>query len=244
MLIDTHFHLDLLGNMESLIREFRTADVGIIAVGTTPKAFERERQFCVNTRTINVGLGLHPQLMIEREHEIELFLSLVTESRYIGEIGLDFNTDFIASKEQQVSCFRKIAKACADEGGKVLSIHSVKAARTVIDELEIAGAFKNNICIFHWFTGSVSECKRAIEAGAYFSINPRMVRTKSGQETIKTVPADRILLETDAPFTIKIPNVNSLIEELQRLVEVISEIHEESIESQIIKTSSRIMECK
>ena len=46
MLIDTHFHLDLMENMQTLIREFRNADVGVIAAGTTPKAYEKEKQFC------------------------------------------------------------------------------------------------------------------------------------------------------------------------------------------------------
>ena len=46
MLIDVHFHLDLMDNMQSLIHEFQTSDVGIIAVGTTPKAFGKEKKFC------------------------------------------------------------------------------------------------------------------------------------------------------------------------------------------------------
>lgn len=240
MLIDTHFHLDLMENMKVLIREFRDDDIGIIAVGTTPKAFERERQFCLHTRNIKVGLGLHPQLVAERENEIGLFLSLAKENRYIGEIGLDFNTDYNASKEQQVSCFRRIAKACADEGGKVLSIHSVKSAGVVIEELNNAGAITNNICIFHWFTGSVSERKRAIETGAYFSINSRMLGTKSGQETIKTVPADRILLETDAPFTMTFHEVTELKTELENLVIRISEVRGQEVREWIEDNSMRV----
>ena len=240
MLIDTHFHLDLMDNMQSLIREFSAVDVGIIAVGTTPKAFVKERQICVGARNINVGLGLHPQLVAEREHEIELFLNLVKESRYIGEVGIDFNTNYITSKEQQVSCFRKIVKSCADEGGKILSIHSVKSAGVVIEELNSARVFANNVCIFHWFTGSVSEHKRAIEDGAYFSINPRMVRTKRGQETIKAVPADRILLETDAPFTTMFETVKELKTELEKLVIRISEVRAQEMRGWIEDNTARI----
>ena len=175
MLIDTHFHLDLMENMQSLISEFRKVDVRIIAVGTTPKANKKEKQFCSGVENIKVAAGLHPQLITERKHEIDQLLELVKESRFVGEIGLDFNSGYIASKEQQLSCFRKIIKACADEGNKVLSIHSVKAVGVAIDELKVAGAFQNNICIFHWFTGTAAERKKAIEAGAWFSINPRML---------------------------------------------------------------------
>ena len=48
-------------------------------------------------------------------------------------------------------------------------IHSVRAVGYVVDELNTAGTFLNNTCIFHWFTGSVSERKLAIDNGAYFS---------------------------------------------------------------------------
>ena len=242
MLIDTHFHLDLMEKMQTLIREFRNSDVGVIAVGTTPKAFEREKQFCFGVDNIRVGLGFHPQLVAERESEIDLFLGLVKNSRYIGEIGLDFNTDYNVSKEQQLSCFRRIAKACANEGNKVLSIHSVKAAGAVIDELERAGAFQNNICVFHWFTGTAAERKRAIEAGAWFSINPRMLKTKSGQETIKAIPGDRLLLETDAPFVKSIDSVFLLKERLEQLVEGISKIRGTSGSCMIEDNSLRLFE--
>lgn len=235
MLIDTHFHLDLMGNMRTLIRGFRNADVGVIAVGTTPKAYEREKQFCSGVDNIRVGLGFHPQLVDERESEIDLFLGLVKTSKYIGEIGLDFNSGYIASKEQQLSNFRKIAKTCADEGNKVLSIHSVKAAGAVIDELEKAGTFRNNMCIFHWFTGTAAERRRAIEAGAWFSINPRMLKTKSGRETIKAIPADRLLLETDAPFVMKIETPRNLVAELEVLETGVNGIRGENLHKQIEK---------
>lgn len=217
MLIDTHFHLDLMDNMHRWIRDFYDSGTGVIAVGTTPKAFEREIQFCSRVPNIRVSLGFHPQLVAERVNEIELFLRLLKSSKYIGEIGLDFNSSYIANREQQLSCFRRIAKACADEGNKVLSIHSVKASGTVIDELEKAGTFNNNTCIFHWFTGNAVERKRAIELGALFSINPRMLKTKSGQENIRAIPADRLLLETDAPFAIRVESAQMLKEKLLEL---------------------------
>lgn len=229
MLIDTHFHLDLMDNMQSLIQEFRRSNnVGIIAVGTTPKAYVRERQFCSNNSNIKVGLGFHPQLVADRGREIELFMRLVNDATYIGEIGLDYNSMFLTSKSQQLSCFRKIVNACAKKGGKTLSIHSVKSAETVLDELEMASTFNNCCCIFHWFTGRPKDLKRAIDDGAFFSINPRMIRTKSGQEAIKMIPSDRLLLETDSPFTMKFQHVEDLQKELDTLVDAIISIRGEN----------------
>ncbi len=242
MLIDTHFHLDLMDNMKPLIQEFRTSDVGVFAVGTTPKAYEREKLFCAGVDNINVGIGLHPQLVAERCREIDIILRLIKESRFIGEVGLDFNSGFFKSKDKQVSCFRRIAGACAKEGEKVISIHSVKATGAVIDELEAAGTFLKNTCIFHWFTGTVSDRRRAIEDGAWFSINPRMLRTKSGRETIKSVPTDRILLETDAPFSLKIGSVSYLKSVLEKIVTGISEIRGVDMREMIEENSMRILE--
>lgn len=240
MLIDTHVHLDLMENMQSLICDFCSSDIGIIAVGTTPKAFVRELQFCSGTKNIRVGLGFHPQLVMERSEEIYAFLSLMPKAQYIGEIGLDFNSAYTSSKDEQIKCFRAIVNSCMEQGHKVLSIHSVKAAGAVIDELERARTFQTCKCIFHWFTGNVSERKRAIENGALFSINPRMLRTKSGQETIKAIPEESILLETDAPFTMKYHSAIELRRELMYMVEAISDLREQDMYG-IIEKNSAVM---
>lgn len=244
MLIDTHFHLDLMDNMQSLIRELQTADVGVFAVGTTPRAYTKEKQFCFGIENIKIGMGMHPQLVAEEWQALELFQSLAKESTFIGEIGLDFNNYYLSNKDKQLLCFREIANICADEGGKIISIHSVKAARTVIEELNKVEAFEKNICIFHWFTGSAVERKMAIDSKAWFSINPRMLKTKSGQETIKLIPRNKILLETDAPFTMEIKDVATLKAELEKLTAGISEIRGEDMREQIEENSLRIIHGK
>lgn len=243
MLIDTHFHLDLMDNMQSLIQEFKSSNnISVIAVGTTPKAYVRERQFCSRISNIKVGLGLHPQLVADRGQEIELFMELVNDATYIGEIGLDFNSMFLASKAQQLSCFRKIVIACAEKGGKTLSIHSVRSVEIVLDELEMANTFNNCCCILHWFTGKPKDLKRAIDDGAFFSINPRMIRTKSGQEAIKKIPSDRLLLETDSPFTMKFCYVEDLKKELDNLVDSIASIRgDDNVRKIIEDNNERIM---
>ncbi len=115
-----------------------------------------------------------------------------------------------------------------------------RATGAVLNELEEAGVSKSCACILHWFTGTTTERKRAIETGAYFSINHRMLRTKLGQETIRSIPADRILLETDAPFTKKIEGMSDLESKLINTVDGISKIRDESMLSQIEKNSERI----
>ena len=81
----------------------------------------------------------------------------------------------------------------------MLSIHAVKAAGEALDVLERAGALVGNACIFHWFSGTSDELQRAVRAGCFFSINPRMLASKRGRAYAQAVPAERLLLETDAP---------------------------------------------
>lgn len=240
MLIDTHFHLDLMDNMQLLIKQSKNVNVGIMAVGTTPLAYKQELRFVNGANAIKVGLGLHPQLVKQRHQEIDLFLNLFKEAKFIGEVGLDFNKEDEESKEMQLICFQKIVRQCAIEGEKVLSIHSIESAKATIEVLRETGAFNNCKCIFHWFTGSVSERKLAIDNGAYFSINPKMLETKAGKDVIRNIPADRILLETDAPFTLKCNSMEDLYNELERIAREICYIRNEDVISQIEDNSMRI----
>ena len=98
MLIDTHFHLDLMGNMHTLIHSFKDIDVGVIAVGTTPKAYKREKQFCSGVDNIRVGLGIHPQLIVERGQEIDLFLGLMTKRSLLINTSLTLSLSSIDRK--------------------------------------------------------------------------------------------------------------------------------------------------
>ena len=95
--------------------------------------------------------------------------------------------------------------------------------------MEAAGTFRTCKCIFHWFTGTDAERNRAIANGAFFSINPRMLRTKSGQDTIKMLPKESILLETDAPFTKIFSSIRDLKSELTHMVDKISELREQEM---------------
>lgn len=242
MLIDTHFHLDLTNNMQEMIQDLKTSDIGIIAVGTTPKAFDRTVKYCRGSNNIKVSLGFHPQLVAERKKELELFLKLAINNKYIGEIGLDFNSSYKESKVLQLSYFQRIIQTCAEEGNKTVSIHSVKAAGDVINILKDSNIFKTCHCILHWFTGTISECEKAVEAGAFFSINPQMLTTKSGREIIRRIPSNRILIETDAPFTKKFRNVHLLKKELIIIVEEISNIRQENILPQIEHNTNIIIE--
>ncbi|MEE0705682.1 MAG: TatD family hydrolase, partial [Adlercreutzia sp.] len=53
--------------------------------------------------------------------------------------------------------------------------------------------------IFHWFSGSSDDLQRALHAGCFFSVGPRMLASRRGREYARQIPLDRLLLETDMP---------------------------------------------
>lgn len=224
MICDAHCHLDLMDNMLEIIEEMRNSNINLFAVGTTPKAYDREIRFCKNSPYIKVGLGLHPQLVSSGYDDMNLFKELFERSHYIGEVGLDFSKEYIHTREKQIHVFHDIVNLCEKYGEKVVSVHSLKSASKVIEILREYKTQKSNNYILHWFTGTMSQLKKAIELGCYFSINPSMLKTKSGLEVINTIPVERMLLETDAPFTFKIQHAGEIEMELKRLVLQISEI--------------------
>ena len=70
--------------------------------------------------------------------------------------------------------------------------------------LQILGKYKGEfVPVLHWFTGSVRDAEKAIELGCWFSVNPNMCFTASGKNVINCIPFNRMLPETDAPFTQK-----------------------------------------
>ena len=85
------------------------------------------------------------------------------------------------------------------KGGRVFSFHAVRGADVIMDMLEKYELLEDNTIIFHWFSGSSAQLKRARNLGCFFSVNAFMLQTKRGREYAKAIPLDRLLIETDLP---------------------------------------------
>jgi TatD DNase family protein len=200
-LVDFHCHLDLYPDFEELVRESERLGIFTLAVTTTPRAWARNRMLASPTKHVRAALGLHPQLVAEHWREIDLWESLLGETRYVGEVGLDAGPRYYASMDRQTEIFRRILRRCAEAGNKILSIHSVRSAAKVLDLIEEEVPRGRAKFVFHWFTGSTAEARRATELGCYFSINSQMLANDRGRALVASIPIDRILTETDGPFT-------------------------------------------
>lgn len=200
-LIDFHCHLDLYPSLEALVLRCETDKVFTLAVTTTPAAWERNRAAMKKTKYVRPALGLHPQLVAQRPNDRQLWEELLPQARYVGEVGLDASPRFYRSWEQQKETFEVVLRECAAAGGKILSIHSVRAAKAILDAIDARLPSRKGRAVLHWFTGTASEARRAVELGCYFSINPEMLRDDKHGALVRSLPRDRLLTETDGPFT-------------------------------------------
>jgi len=196
--LDVHMHLDLFGDIEDIVQHIEKYKSYTIAVTNLPYLYDRAIRKISDQKYIRVALGLHPELIEQYPEQISPFFERLEYCRYIGEIGLDFSKNNSKSKVLQIDTFKKIIKDCNDYGNKILSIHSRQAEKEVI---EIIGSSIHNKIILHWYSGNMTELSKAIKNNYYFSINGNMLSSKKGREIVNKIPLNKILIESDAPFT-------------------------------------------
>lgn len=196
MIIDTHCHFDMMPNPEGYISAKEKAGDIVIGMTNLPSHFKMGQSHLIGYKHIRLALGLHPLLAAENRKELTLFKRLVDQTSYIGEIGLDFSREGIATKNEQISVLREVLATIKGKK-KIVSVHSRNAEKELLDML---CEFEINNVIFHWYSGPVDLIPSIIERGFYFSINGSMCRSKNGQSIIGKIPREIILTETDAPY--------------------------------------------
>ena len=195
-LVDTHFHLDLFDDAHELVKKFEAQKHFVIAVTNAPSVFEWTRQITQGHARIRPAIGLHPELIESHGHELDLFFDLLPQTRYVGEVGLDYTTSDKELRLRQRRAFERIVEKCDEAGDKVLTIHSRRAVPDVIDILQ---GFRGT-AILHWFSGTVRQMEAASDAGIYFSVNSAMTKSSRARNLISRMSSNRVVTESDGPF--------------------------------------------
>jgi len=196
--IDTHFHLDLFKNPKKVIEDLERNKIYCIAVTNLPDLFEISHLLTKDQKYVRAALGYHPELSGQYNDKIEFFKKHIDKTRFVGEVGLDFSKQYDKDNQRkQVKIFGEILEIISNKN-KIVTIHSRNSASHVID---IVGNNFDGTPILHWFSGNLTQAKKALDAGFYFSFNRPMLRSNKGQELLNYLPLDRVLTETDAPFT-------------------------------------------
>lgn len=199
--VDFHCHVDLHRRPTDLIAACESGRILTLAVTTTPRAFAQNLKWTAASRYVYAAVGLHPELVGERASELPLLEDLIAENRLVGEIGLDGSPQYRKSWNDQQRVFVCAIRRAQEAGGRVVSIHSRRAADDVVGLLTEHTTPDRLLPILHWFSGSWQAAARALDHGCYFSINQRMLEHRSGVDLVLKLPMSRILTETDSPFT-------------------------------------------
>ena len=212
MLIDSHCHLDfpdLALQRDAVLARARSAGIGLmVTISTRVRRFGELLEIVDVHDNVFCSVGTHPHHAAEeRDVTLDEILSLAAHPKVvaIGEAGLDYHYDH-SPREDQERGFRTHI-AAARETGLPLVIHARDAdedvARILEEETE-TGAFP---FVLHCFTGGPELARRALALGSYISFTGIVTFRNSGalREIAKSVPADRFLIETDAPYLAPLP---------------------------------------
>lgn len=195
-LIDAHIHLDFYDNFDYVLDKIITLDMQTIFVTHLPELFKRYNSQIGILPNISLALGFHPILIREYDLNTQLFLEQMVETNFIGEVGLDYSiSSSQVTRAKQREAFSFI---CQNANNKILSVHSRLAEKDVLYILKDNGVKK---AIFHWYTGNENLLMKIIEQGYYFSVNHMMLHSNKGINILKQIPLNRLLIETDGPFT-------------------------------------------
>ena len=212
MLVDSHCHLDFpdyAGDVDGVVMRARAAGVGVcLSIGTELSRFAGVRAVAEKFPDVWCSVGVHPH-----EAEKELLADaapLLAEISHpkvvgIGETGLDYYYEHSPRAAQREN-FR-IHIAAGRQTGLPVIVHTRDADDDTIGVLEDEmgkGAFSG---LIHCFTGTQRLADAALAMGFYISVSGIATFKNSGalRDVIKTVPLDRLLVETDAPFLAPVP---------------------------------------
>lgn len=241
---DMHCHLDFFANGEDVAARARETGTLLFANTVSPESWREacKRFGCFDN--VAIGFGMHPW-WVGDAWSIDGILELLAEHNphFIGEIGLDLGRRHLETADAQRQMFAHIANWAAEQGNKLISLHSVHASHKTIDVLEQTGAFEACACIFHWFTGPSDQLKRAVQAGCYFSFGQRALATGKGREYVKAIPPTQLLLETDyPPKQGDACTYDELNDQLTHVARIVAEIKGAETLDVIAETSARLLQ--
>ncbi len=213
MLIDSHCHLDYFKDAEfaEVIARARAMGVGeMVSIGTSLEQSRRILALVEDQPGIWCSVGIHPQHAHEEPvPEPEVLAAMTAHPKVIGlgESGLDYFYE-TAPHDVQQDGFRAHIRA-ARLARLPLAIHARSAdtdiERILREEREQGGPFD---FLLHCFSSGRALAEAAIEMGGYVSFSGILTFPKSTElrEIARDLPADRILVETDAPYLAPAPH--------------------------------------
>ena len=213
MIVDSHCHLDfpeLAADRPGVITRAKAAGVTrMVTISTRVERFDEIRAIAEENPEVWCSVGTHPHHADEEPHiETDDLVRLAEHPKCIaiGEAGLDYFYDN-APKDAQETGFRRHI-AAARITGLPLVIHARQAdeqTAQILREEAGQGAFP---FVLHCYTGGMELARTGLELGGYVSFSG-IITFKNAEgirDVARMVPADRFLVETDAPYLAPVPH--------------------------------------
>jgi TatD DNase family protein len=213
MLVDSHCHLDypdFAAELPDVVARAHAAGVShLVTISTRVKRFDEIRAIAERFAPVFCSVGTHPHQAAEEPDVTAddlVRLSAHPKVVAIGEAGLDYHYD-TSPRDAQEKGFRTHV-AAARATGLPLVIHSREAdahMAEILEEESAKGAFP---FLLHCFTGGADLANRAVALGGYVSFSGVITFKKSEdlRAIAASLPQDRLLVETDAPFLAPTPH--------------------------------------
>jgi TatD DNase family protein len=232
MLIDSHCHLDDYTDLPTILANAKAAGVEkllAIGIGEGPDTMHRALALAHQHSEVFASAGIHPQEAHQATPENLAKLAALAENPRciaIGEIGLDYyHLDNPDVPTQHATFIAQMSIAAAAQ--KPIIIHcrtselAIPAAKAKFEQHGNPNAAWDDLLnllrqhwapaklpgIMHCFSGNAAQAQASLDLGFYLSFAGNLTYPKSTtiQQVATTAPADRILVETDAPFLAPIP---------------------------------------
>ncbi|RPI89583.1 MAG: TatD family deoxyribonuclease [Planctomycetaceae bacterium] len=206
-LFDSHLHLDEESfdvDRAAVVKRAEGQGVALLlTLGTTLESSRRAVALSKQFPGVYAAVGVHPNYAAHAApgdwEEIE---RLATEPRVvaIGETGLDLYWKTVPLDTQRDWFRRQIT--LAQRLDKPFSVHCREAEAEVVEELRRAAATAPLRGVMHSFAGSAATARSCLSLGMHISFSGMVTYKKSAalRELLREIPADRILVETDAPY--------------------------------------------
>jgi len=212
MLVDSHCHLDYPQFQEDVSAVVARAEAAgvrrLLTINTRLSTYERVRVLAERHESVFMATGVHPHQAGEEGPAAPD--PLIAQAEHckvvaIGEAGLDYHYDK-SPREAQAHAFRQHIRA-AQTTGLPLIVHTRNADEDTVAILEEGLADAHFSCVIHCYSSSHWLGMRAVDLGFYLGIGGILTFNRSTElrESVRLMPRDRILLETDSPYLAPVP---------------------------------------
>ncbi len=205
-LIDNHCHLDFRqfdDDRDDVIERCRDRLTAIINAGSEPEANRRALELArEHPDFIYPCIGAHPTKINDiGEDGLDEIQAHIRDEHdrivAIGETGLDYHHERSEQgRERQEDVFRPLLQQAEDLDLPIV-IHSRDAEKRV---LEVLSSYDPPEVIMHCFNGNLEQVRESVDRGYWISVSTQVLYSSRVRDIARETPAERILLETDAPF--------------------------------------------